>query len=191
MTPHLRTVAALLVLAVGLSGCAELGEPPAPAPPTEAELAQARQEQLDERLEELRAAELEGWTVVPINEPIVEEWLTTSIGPLYLDGGLCTDVTIESRSAAPERVHAKNWGFKTPDNPGVQGRIWDSDNYVRADVRGNVVIPPMGKREFRVCGTNINAAKKLTYPTPHGVYEISHQPPVGSYKTTHVWLTVM
>ncbi|MEW1938752.1 hypothetical protein AB0331_15445 [Dietzia maris] len=189
MTPHLRALAALLVLAVGLSGCAELLEPP--EPPTEAELAQSRQKQLDERLAELRAAELEGWTVVPISEPIVEGWLTTSIGPLYVDGGLCTDVTMESRAAIPVRVHGKNWGFKTPDNSGVQGRIWDSDEYYRADVRGNIVIQPDQTRQVQVCATNINAAKKLTFPPPPGVYQIEHQPPVGSYKTTHVWLTVI
>lgn len=164
-------------------------EPPEPL--TEAELAQARQEQLDEELERLRGAELEDWTVAPISEPITEDWLTTSIGPLYVDGGLCTDVTIESRAALPVRVHGKNWGFKTPDNPGVQGRIWNGDDYYRADNRGNIMIQPDQTRQMQVCATNFNAAKKLTYPPPPGIYRIEHQPPVGSYKTTHVWLTVM
>ncbi|MFL0579581.1 hypothetical protein [Dietzia sp. 179-F 9C3 NHS] len=184
-------VSILLVSVMGLTGCGEDWSAE-PEPPTQAELAQARQDQLDERLGELRAAELEGWTVEPISEPIVQDWLTTSIGPLYLDGGLCTDVTMESRSAVPVRVHAKDWTFVTPDNPGVQGRIWDGDDYVRQDVRGSVVISPRGRREFQVCATNLNVAKKLTYPPPPGIYEIAHQAPVGdSYRTTHVWITVL
>lgn len=192
----------VLVSALGLAAnyWSENREPPTEAEITakleqereeqEAELAQERQEQFDKRLQDLRAAELEGWTVAPINEPIIQDWLTTWISPLYLEGGLCTDVTMESRSAIPQRIDAKDWGFITPDNPGIQGRIWGGDALVGGDVRGNVVIPPRGRREFQVCATNFNAAKKLTYPPPPGVYQIEHNAPVGgSYKTTHVWLT--
>lgn len=183
-------VAVLLVSAMGLAGCGEDWSAE-PEPPTEAELvverAQQRQEQLDAELERWRQLDMDDHIVAPMGEPIVERWLTTSLGELYIDGfGLCTDVTITNGGALPMKVGARNWTTTYPSGFTSQGRIVKGDVSGRGHWyrRGLIIVQPGETRTMQIC---LGGADEREGIKP-GLYKIEFTHPLMQ---THVWLTVI
>lgn len=183
-------VAVLLASAMGLAGCG--GEWRAePEPPTEAELvverAQERQQQLDDELERWRELDMDDHIVAPMDEPIVDRWLTTSLGELYIDGfGLCSDVTITNDGALPKNVAARDWHTTYPSGFTSQGIIHEDDlsGYSHWYRRGLMVVQPGETRTKQIC---LGGADERQGILP-GLYKIEFTP---ALMQTHVWLTVI
>lgn len=176
----------MLGLSLGLAACEENVERAvSPETATEADLERERQIQLRDELDRLRGLDIDEYTVAPIDEPITEGVLTTSLSELYIDGfGMCTDVTFDYSGAIQTRISGRYWGITLPNGKSYQGHIPEDDGLPFADHRGVIVLQPGQTRLVQVCLAGADERVGL----PKGLYKIKHTP---ALMNTHVWLTVV
>lgn len=181
-----RAVIILLGLLLGLSACEENVESaPSPESVNEADFDRERQDQLRKELDRYRELDRDDYTVAPIDEPITEGVLTTSLSGLYIDGfGMCTDVTFKYEGAIEKQISGRYWEVTLPNGKSYQGRIPDDDGLKMADHRGVIVLEPGRTRQVQVCLAGADERLGL----PNGLYKITHEP---ALMNTHVWLTVL
>ncbi|TCJ72769.1 UNVERIFIED_ORG: hypothetical protein EDC92_1245 [Dietzia maris] len=130
---------------------------------------------------------MDDYIVAPMDEPISDHVLTTSLGDLYIDGfGLCTDVTVTNSGTLPRKVAARDWTTTYPSGFTSQGSINKGDVSGRSHWyrRGLIIVQPGETRTMQIC---LGGADERQGIQP-GLYKIEFTP---ALMQTHVWLTVI